>query len=115
MRLGAGGKRGDLLVPHVDPLDLSLAADRIREAVEAIADDSINSLDAGARHRLGKLICNRRHVRLPLSRWTCACGGPPIPSARPFLPKLFLDCACRRAAPDPIGTERGTHDRPSLA
>src|SRR5215468_3213805 len=110
MRLGAGGKRGDLLVPHVDPLDLSLAADRIREAVEAIADDSINSLDAGARHRLGKLICNRRHVRLPLSRWTCACG-----ERAAFFAEIVLGLRCRRAAPDPFGTERGTHDRPSLA
>src|SRR5258708_2598945 len=104
MRLAAGGECGDLLVPDMDPVDLSLAAYGVRQAVEAIAYDAINPLDAGDRQRLGELICNRRHARLPFSRWTCACVRTADPSARSFLPRLFLDCAAGGAPTPPFGT-----------
>src|SRR4029077_9900814 len=93
MRLGAGRKCSDLLVPDMDPFDLSLAAYGVCQAVEAIAYDPVNPLDAGHRQRLGELICNRRHARLPFSRWTCGCVRSADPSARSFLPRLFFDCA----------------------
>jgi hypothetical protein len=93
MRLGAGGECGDLLVPDMDPVDLSLTADRIRQAVEAVAYNPIDPLDAGHRQRLGELICNRRHAGSRLRGGFAHVCGPPMPSARSFLPRLFLDCA----------------------
>jgi hypothetical protein len=55
MRLGAGREGGDLLVPDMDPIDLSLSAQGIDEAVEAIADNAIDPFDAcygGGLHKL---------------------------------------------------------------
>ena len=46
MRLGTRGKGTGLLVPHVDPVDGSQAPQRIGEAVQRIADDAIDALDA---------------------------------------------------------------------
>ena len=42
MRLGAGREGGNLLVPDMDPIDLSLSAQGIGEAVEAIADNAVD-------------------------------------------------------------------------
>lgn len=56
MRLCAGGKGRDLLVAHVNPFDLALATNRVREAVQAVAHDSIDALDARGGERLGELI-----------------------------------------------------------
>ena len=61
MRLGAGGKGGDLLVPHMQPLDLSLTADSIREPVEAVANDAVDALDAGGGESFDELVCNSFH------------------------------------------------------
>src|SRR5262249_40601956 len=58
MRFGAGGERGDLLVAHMYPLDLALAPDRVRQAVEAVPYNSINSLNADSGQRIRKLIGN---------------------------------------------------------
>src|ERR1700751_3446222 len=55
VRLGAGSKGGDLLVPDMQPLDFALAPDRIGNTVEAVADDAVNPLDAGSRESLGEL------------------------------------------------------------
>ena len=52
MRLGAGRKRGDLLVPDMDPLDLALAAHRVGQSIQAVADDAVDSLDASGGERL---------------------------------------------------------------
>jgi hypothetical protein len=46
MRLGTGGECGDLLVPDMEPFDLALTADGIRQPVEAVADDAVDALDA---------------------------------------------------------------------
>jgi hypothetical protein len=43
MRLGAGGECGNLLVSDMQPLHLSLPADGIRQAVRAVADDSVDA------------------------------------------------------------------------
>src|SRR5262249_4388448 len=56
MRLGTGGECSDLLVAYMYPLDLALAADRIGQAVQAIADDTVYSLDAGGSEDFRKLI-----------------------------------------------------------
>jgi hypothetical protein len=56
MRLGPGGKSGNLLVPDMDPLDLALAANGIGNTVEAVADDAINPLDTRRREDFGELI-----------------------------------------------------------
>jgi hypothetical protein len=56
MRLGASSESSDLLVSHMYPLDLALAADRISQAVQAVADDAVYSLDAGGSERFRKLI-----------------------------------------------------------
>src|ERR1700687_586798 len=64
-RQGAGGKGGDLLVPDMHPLELALAADGVRQAVQAIADNAVNPLDASGCERVGELIRHGlRHVSL---------------------------------------------------
>ena len=40
LRLGAGGERARLLVAHADPLDAVLAADRVGDRVQGVADDA---------------------------------------------------------------------------
>ena len=47
MGLGAGREGGGLFVPHMDPVDGFPAPQRIGEAVERVADDAIDALDAG--------------------------------------------------------------------
>src|SRR5580658_5301636 len=56
MRFGTSRKGRDLFMPDVDPLDLALAAERVGEAIEAIADDAINPLYARCGQRLSELI-----------------------------------------------------------
>ena len=56
MRLGTSRKGGDLFVPDVDPLDLALASQSVGEAVEAIADNAIDPLDAHRGQGLRELI-----------------------------------------------------------
>ena len=58
MRLGAGREGGDFFVPDVDPFDLALAADRVGQTVQAVADDAVDALDAGGREGFGELIRN---------------------------------------------------------
>jgi hypothetical protein len=53
---GACGEGRDLLVPDVHPLDLALAAERIGQTVQAVADDAVDALDAGCREGFGELI-----------------------------------------------------------
>ena len=57
VRLGTGRKGRDLLVPHMNPLDLSLAADRIGQPIQAVADDAIY---ASRRLRRGFLQIDQR-------------------------------------------------------
>jgi hypothetical protein len=61
VRLGTGRKGRDLLVPHMNPLDLSLAADRIGQPIQAVADDAIYPLYAGCSERFCKLISDSLH------------------------------------------------------
>jgi hypothetical protein len=57
MRLGAGRESGDLLVPDMDPIDLSLSAQGIGEAVEAIADNAEDPPHPRRYEDLRELIC----------------------------------------------------------
>ena len=63
MGFRAGGEGRDLFMPDVNPLDLSLAANRIGEAVQAVTDNAVDALDPCCGKRFGELICN------------CACHG----------------------------------------
>ena len=60
MRLGARRKCGYLFMPDMDPLDLVLPADRIGKAIQAVADDSIDTPDANSRRFL--VLRRRRHL-----------------------------------------------------
>src|SRR5258705_7456401 len=56
MGLGTGREGCHLLMPDMHPVDLALAPERIGQAVQAVADNAINSLDAGRDEDLRKLI-----------------------------------------------------------
>jgi hypothetical protein len=56
MCLGTSREGRDLLVPDVDPLDLAMSPQRVGEAVEAIADNAIDPLDASRSQGLHELI-----------------------------------------------------------
>ena len=65
MCLGAGGKGGGLLVPHMDPVDLLLLAQRIGETVQRIADHAIDAPHAGNGQGFGHQVGDRaRHAKL---------------------------------------------------
>jgi hypothetical protein len=59
--LGASREGGDLFVPHMHPLNLALAADGVGQTVQAVADDSIDPLDAGGGEDGSELIRNGSH------------------------------------------------------
>ena len=70
VRLGAGGEGGRLLVPHVDPVDLLLPAQRIGEAVQRSPDHAIDAPHAGDAQGFGHQVGDRaRHARLRLLGW----------------------------------------------
>jgi len=58
MGVRAGGERGDLLVPDMQPLNAAMAAQRIGEAIEAVAHDSVDALDTGGGEGFDHLVCN---------------------------------------------------------
>ena len=80
MRLRARRKSADLLMPDMDPLDLPLPADRVGQAIEAIADNSIDSLDARGGERLCELVGYRLcHEPTPGCATCCAtCRAPQV-------------------------------------
>ena len=58
LRFSRGGKGRDLLMPDVNPVDRLSLAQRVGEAVEAIADHAENALDAGLGQRLRDEVCD---------------------------------------------------------
>jgi hypothetical protein len=42
MCFGTRGERSNFFVPHMNPLDPAMTADRVGQAVEAIANDAIH-------------------------------------------------------------------------
>jgi hypothetical protein len=69
IRLGAGRESRDLLVAHMHPFDLGLAADRIGQPVQAIADDVIDPLHAGCSEDFCKLVSDCSGHNEILHRW----------------------------------------------
>src|SRR5258707_7109616 len=55
MRLGASG---DFLMPDMNPIDLSVTADGIRQTIEAVTDDAVDALDTGRCQDLNELVNN---------------------------------------------------------
>ncbi len=62
MRFGAGREGGHLLVADMHPLDLGLAANGIGQAVEAVANNTIDSFDTRRGNSFRKLVCNSFHI-----------------------------------------------------
>ena len=58
MRLGTRREGRDLLVPDMDPFDLTLAAKRVGQPVQAVANNAINPLDTRCGENLRELIRN---------------------------------------------------------
>jgi hypothetical protein len=46
MRFGSGGKGARLLMTDVYPIDILFYADGVGDAVQRVADDTVDSLDA---------------------------------------------------------------------
>src|SRR6202035_606350 len=70
MRIRAGRERGDFLVPDMQPLNAAMAAQCIGEAIEAVAYDSIDTLDTGGGEGFDHLVCNsaRHDILLTMGR-----------------------------------------------
>ena len=87
MRLGTSCEGRDLLVPDVDPLDLALSPQRVGEAVEAIADNAIDPLDASRSQGLHELISYRschidsRLLSAPAAALESLVGRPELHSS----------------------------------
>ena len=65
MRLGAGRKRGDLLVPDLNPRDLPLPSDGICQTVEAVADDAVDPFDTRRGKGFRELVGHGLHGPAP--------------------------------------------------
>src|SRR5882672_3770173 len=96
MRLGARREGCHLLVPDMHPLDPTLAAQRVGQSVQAVADDAIDPLYARCGKGFGELICYGLHDLSPLLelfrfercfplRLNAPWGGSFMPGARPGL------------------------------
>src|SRR5215468_5017010 len=70
MCLGASGKSRDLLVPHIEPLNLSLTTNGIRQPIEAVANDAVDAPYPRCGERLDELVCNGPRHGAPLSATT---------------------------------------------
>lgn len=76
MRLGPGGEGGNLLVPDMQPLGFALPADCIGQAIQAVADDAADTLDACDRKGLSELARDAFHNLGPwCRRSTVALSG----------------------------------------
>jgi len=106
VRVGAGCKGGDLLVPGVQPLDAAMPAQRVGEAVEAVADDAVNSAHAGRGQGFDHL------VRHGLCHVQCAflLGEPPRSSGSD---KVHLLGGCHEAVAE-LGVRQADQRRGAL-
>ena len=105
MRLGAGRERRDLLVPDMDPLDLALPAQRVGQAVEAIADDAIDPLDARRRRGSRRIDLQPSSFPAPVFAMDLRMCAERRPQRAVFFAQIVLRLRCRRAALAPFGTE----------
>src|SRR5216684_6399699 len=74
MRIRAGGERSDFLVPDMQPLNAAMAAQCIGEAIEAVAYDSIDTLDTGGGESFDHLVCNSARHDILLRSGGCFGG-----------------------------------------
>jgi hypothetical protein len=56
MRFSAGRECADLFMPHMHPLNLTLASQRVCNAVKAVTNNPIDALNPGSDKRIRKLI-----------------------------------------------------------
>src|ERR1700684_1280631 len=89
MRLRTCCKSRDLLVPNMNPVDLSLATKRVCQTIEAIPDDAIDALDAGRCEHFRKLICDCSYH--DTSFRLNASGSQPALGLRRHLRQAILD------------------------
>ena len=59
MRLGARREGRDFLVPDMHPFDLALAANRVGQPIQAVADDAVDPLDTCCGEDFRELISYR--------------------------------------------------------
>src|ERR1700733_4943758 len=65
MCLGASRESRNLLIPNMQPFDRRLTAYGVGKAVEAVAHDAVDPLDASNRQSFGELVRDRVHVASP--------------------------------------------------
>src|ERR1700688_3096405 len=58
MRFRAGGKRRRLFVSHMDPLNLLVCTNRVRDAIERIAGNAVNLPDSRFGKNIHQQICH---------------------------------------------------------
>jgi secreted protein with Ig-like and vWFA domain len=68
LAFSAGRKRCDLLVTDGNPLDLFASAQRLCDAVERIAHQSVNALNVGSLERLNYSVGYIRHFKSSIMR-----------------------------------------------
>jgi hypothetical protein len=68
VRFRASRKSRRLLVPHVNPLHLLMFADGIRESIERISRQAVDTLHIAENQRFKKNLCNSRHSPSKLPR-----------------------------------------------
>jgi hypothetical protein len=113
LRLCAGRESRNLFMADMDPFDLALAPDRVGDAVEAIANDAIDTFHADRCQGLGELVCHGFHsctlsskstafavqsLSTSTTAWAKACGAscgrlcpmPPVTIRLSYLPVNFL-------------------------
>src|SRR5260370_633109 len=94
MCFGAGREGGHLLVADMHPLNLGLTANSVSQAIEAVANDAVDPLDAGRCKGFSELICDSLHEPALHDALLCApitvrrerAGLPRIAALAPLLP-----------------------------
>ena len=87
MRFGARREGRDFLVPDMNPFDLALAAKRVGQPVQAIADNAINPLDPRCGENLRELVRDGfDHISSPLR---FASAKPERTAALSMIERLF--------------------------
>gem|GEM_PF-6150929 len=62
MRFGSSRERCNLLVAHVLPLYLPLTSNSVRQSIEAISNEAVDTLNTGRHKNLHNLVSDGLHV-----------------------------------------------------